>query len=286
MYLSPIRFLIEDVKSIFKINNQDFFDAVQVLTSSYDTKIKISIVCKSLTGIRELGANCNVKSYIIKINECLLCAIWCVSYFVANAYVALSDYLNESKPNLLIESDTLALIKYAKSLVPSFDDWPDGLPIPQDSETNPYAKLANMIMPIATDVILCHELAHLTLNHTKDGGIKQEVEADNIAINWILNQAREEYPVKELAVMTAFVTMILIDANADKEGQIHPSSFDRMINYLEDLKIDGNDVLWVLAILTYRAWENSFDKFSANVSQENDTFKNSFKSLISENNLK
>lgn len=255
MYLSPIRFLMNEVKNVFNINIQSFFDTVQKVVTEKNEKIKIKVVCKPLVGI---GASWHIDTCRIDISEELLCALWCASYFVANAYVSLSEYLKDDSNELQIEDDSLQLLKYAKSLVPSFTEWSEELPVPQDFETNPYAKLANLIMPIATDVIISHELAHLFLNHIKNGDIQQEIEADNLAVSWILDQKREEYPLKELAVMTSFITMILIDQNADKDGEHHPSSFNRMKNYLGGLKIEETDNLWTLAILTHKAWETQY----------------------------
>lgn len=249
--LSPIRFLLNEVKNVFSVNSELFFEAINnTQNNSNELRCQIKIKSDWLVGIKSVGAHWLVGTNQIEINECLLCAIWASSYFVANAYVSLCDYLNGHKDSLIIVGDSIGLIKYAKSLVPSFAEWPCELPVPQDFESDQYAKLANLIMPIASDVVLCHEFAHMHLKHDVEN-YQNEIDADNLAVTWIIDSKREGYPIKELAVMAAFITMSILDFNADKDGNCHPSSFSRMNNYLENLNIDDNDILWGLAILTY-----------------------------------
>lgn len=280
MYLSPISFLIEDIKGAFTINSQSFFSAIHDLAPNFDKKITIKIVSNRTKGIGVLKARCNVETGLIEINECLLCAIWAASYFVGNAFVSLNDYLSSKNDKLNIETVAMELVDYAKSLQPSYADWHEELPIPQDYKTNQYADLANLITPIAVDVILCHELAHLFLHHTPNGGKQQEIDADNLAIDWIIDSQREPYPIKELAVMTSFASMILVDISADKGGKHHPSSFLRIMNYIDRLGIEENDVLWALAILIYRAWEKSFRITEFDSPSRDVSFRQSFISII------
>ena len=280
MMLSPIRFLLSNIKNVFSINSEQFFEAInETLNCSDKLKYQIKIISDEMVGVKSVGARWFVETNRIEINECLLCAIWASSYFVANAYVSLCDYLNGNKDSLILEEDSIGLIKYAKSLVPSFAEWPCELPIPQDFERDQYANLANLIMPIASDVVLCHEFAHMHLKHNT-ANYHNEIEADNLAVNWIVNNSREKYPIKELALMSAFVTMTIIDAQAGKDGERHPSSFSRMNNYLASLEIEDNDILWAFAIITYRAWEKSFNQVPRDLPKENQSFKEIFVSHL------
>lgn len=280
MMLSPIRFLIGKVKDAFSINNQSFFDLIENIQPSQNIKLNIKVISESLIGIRKLNAHWNLKLNCIEINECLLCALWASSYFIANAYVSLCEYCNETKDYLPIEASSLELIRYAKSLIPSYNEWPENLPKPQDFENDHYAQIANWIMLIATDFVLCHEISHMYLNHYPNGGKQQEFDADNIAISWIVEHQNENYPLKELGVMAAFLTLILIDAYADKEGKHHPSAFSRMNSYLNGLNIDDNDILWLIAILSFRAWEESFNKVPQDLPSTNESYNAIFNSYV------
>lgn len=279
--LSPIRFLFEDIKQVLCINTEEFSDAVKEITSNYATKPQIKIVCDPNVGLQDLAACWEIGTTQIRINECLLCALWASSYFIANAYISLCDYLNKQSQILPIFDDSIELLNYAKSLCPSYAEWSCELPVPLDFENDQYANLANLIVPIAADVIICHETAHMFLKHQKDGGLQQEVDADNLAVNWIIGTKKEPYPIKELSVMCAFITNIFLTLTPKKQGNCHPSAFDRLKNYLENLSIDDNDILWVIAILSYRAWEKEFEKDELIIPENTEmTYKASFYSLL------
>lgn len=277
MPLSPVRFLLENVKNILSINTQSFKDAVQEVSSTSNSKCLITIKSDLHTSIRKLGAHWIIGTKHIEINECLFCALWASSYFVANAYVSLCDYLNDKNDELPIENDSIELLKYAKSLVPFFNEWPEGLPVPQDFKDDKYAKIANLIMPIAADVIICHEFAHMYLGH-KTKALQHEIDADNLAVNWVCPE-KEKYPVKELAIMTSFITMVLLDSTPYRDKTDHPASLTRMENYLNNLSIGDNDVLWGLAILTIKAWEKEFEEVEFSFPKK-DNLRENYESFV------
>lgn len=279
--LSPIRFLFEDIKQVFCINTDEFSDAVKEITSNSATKPQIKIVCDPNIGLQDLAACWEIGTTQIRINECMLCSLWVSSYFIANACISLSVYFNKQSQILPIFDDSIELLKYAKSLYPSYAEWPCNLPVPQDFENDRYANLANLIMPIATDVIICHETAHMLLKHQKNDGLQQEIDADNLAVGWIIGTEKEPYPIKELSVMCAFITNIFLTFSPQERGNCHPSVFDRLTNYLENLSIDDNDILWVIAILSYRVWEKEFEKEELILPDNSEiTFKENFYSLL------
>ena len=79
----------------------------------------------------------------------------------------------------------------------------------------------------------------------------------------------------------AFITNIFLTFTPQKQGNYHPSAFDRLTNYLENLSIDDNDILWVIAILSYRAWEKEFEEEELILPDNSEmTFKENFYSLL------
>ena len=278
---SPIRYLHHKIKNVLNYNNSSFYDAIKKLTSIEN--IKITICSKKECGWKELAAKCNIDKNSIIINECYLCSIWCCSYLTITIYDSINNFFVKEEKVLTFSNEAIELYDYAKSLAYSYDNWPNDLPLPQDENNHEIVEATNICAIIAIDVLLLHEMSHIYLKHQKGAGLEQEFQADIQAKNWMINDNNKDELCLQLAIMSAFFTLILMDETAQNDKSYHPSSFKRLMNVLESFNINDNDILWAIACIIFGIWDKSFNSILFEFrNTEEKTYKERFKCLLCE----
>lgn len=258
MCLSPIKKFWNFKERLFRNNSSEFWESIKNKTGNSNKKIKIIIISDRNIGFVQSGANCDLYNGVIRINEVFLCAIWGICFLTVLSYETLNKYLTKQGENKLIIPKSEDIINCIKQeFAYSYTQWPKGLPSPYEDNCS-FVKIANLIFPNVVNLILSHEIAHFCLDHNIDGPVAQEYEADEKAIEWVLNGVDEL--AKQLTIMSAFISMVLIDPYANKNNIKHPASFDRMINCLDKFEIEQNDILWAFGCLIFGFWDKTYNE--------------------------
>lgn len=113
----------------------------------------------------------------------------------------------------------------------------------------------NSLYVYATSFILLHEFSHYYLNHdfSGDGSYEEETEADQEAF-WSMYSDLEDKEKRTAmrGILCALVSLIFINKDL-QDDSIHPKPVERIFQYYEYLKCDGQDYSALLCYLFY-AW--------------------------------
>lgn len=113
----------------------------------------------------------------------------------------------------------------------------------------------NSLYVYAMSFILLHEFSHQYLNHdiNGNGSIEEESEADQVAF-WSMYSDLEDKEKRTAmrGILCALVSLIFMNKDLQDDG-IHPRPVERIFQYYEYLKCDGQDYSALLCYLFY-AW--------------------------------
>lgn len=156
------------------------------------------------------------------------------------------------------------------SLISVYSEWDLELPNPQEYYESDqfWVERVNGVFVNAAKYVLCHEFAHVELQHferiakgenTDADRKKIENEADLRAIDLILLGVSDQNSATvRLGVLTGLCSLIFFSSQTTSQN--YPSNEDRIHNILEKVNPDSEDGMWGIATLAFRLWDNSFSK--------------------------
>ena len=131
--------------------------------------------------------------------------------------------------------------------VSGVENWPQTLPRPARKDTDNAVSVANELFLAAVAWIIHHEIAHVRANHPamhRSYAVKQEVEADEMATDWILGKCNDPglRKKRQLGMVTALLAMQLLDEppGADTYVSTHPPTVERLYACLERARVDDD----------------------------------------------
>jgi len=205
--------------------------------------------------------------------------LWSVSYYML---VIFDDCIQEpminGAYNYKIEYDTpnkeIALAQYisARKLLSDYEaDYFWKLPnceMPSEEYAEIVGKV-NGIFSAGIAFIIAHEFAHKYLGHSdnvqKEDSIKQELDADNCAIENINNTfKREECINYKLGIIAVISSFLFMSKDSISWNDTHPDWVSRIQNAIEKLELSEDDNLWGIASFAILMWMNGYKEFSEN----------------------
>ncbi|MFN3641088.1 MAG: phage exclusion protein Lit family protein, partial [Flavobacterium sp.] len=163
------------------------------------------------------------------------------------------------------------LFNYAKSLIVMFSEWDkNNLPNPEEysAEDVFFIERANGLFVYAMNFILCHEFAHIELEHIekrKQGQnstsdiLKFEKEADARAMELVLNGINDKTKLSaEIGVLMGLCCMLFFKQKS--ETTTHPATDDRIHKLIEKVNASNADPHWGIAVLAFKLWDDQFVK--------------------------
>jgi len=193
---------------------------------------------------------------IIYIHETFMSYLWCISYVLmvhfeelVHTHIHNQHFPNQKKlPNYGIVEKSFELLQYTKGLIVHFEAWSEDLPNPEkyNAEDQFYVERTNSLYGYAMGWILCHEYAHIVLNHFSQAGktqLQKEKEADEYANNCILkmNNVTEQEKQSARVGSVAGLCSLLFFQEASKT-LTHPAPHLRVKTILDQYNL-GEDPL-------------------------------------------
>lgn len=279
----PIRVLQHNVTFQFETTNPTFIELSKTvikekgLQAGIGYHINDRAILEKVEGHRQTPyVNEKGKIYV---HETFLSYVWCVCYSMLVLYeeAIAKTSQNQVSKTLLHEIDTEKIEKaqdlfdYAKSLIVSFSPWDkDTLPNPEEYSTDDvfYIERANGLFIYAMNFILCHEFAHIELDHiekrkkgqnSQSDILKFEKEADSRAMELVLSGSTDKTKLSsEIGVLMGLCSMLFFKQKS--ETTTHPATDDRMHKLIEKVNAVDSDPHWGIAALAFKLWDNQFMK--------------------------
>ncbi len=257
--MTPIKYFRKLIYRIILPNSEEFQEACKNVAGGNKILIKISDN-HSLEDFK-FSPFVKMEAKEVVINESFLSALWCGCYITVSIFEAVINYLKDKEGSTSCDVNRICkdCHSYAKELTLGPAEWPSDLPKPDDKDTDENGKIievTNLVFMGALNYVVCHEIAHLYCKH-QNKGRENEIEADMLAIKWI-SKNNDPNDSLRLSYFAGFAFMILIDKDANIDGESHPSSFSRLISYLTKINVEKNDPLWGVACIIYGFWIKSF----------------------------
>ncbi|MGE8283982.1 MAG: phage exclusion protein Lit family protein [Stenotrophomonas lactitubi] len=131
--------------------------------------------------------------------------------------------------------------------VSGVESWPQTLPRPTRMDGDSAVSAANELFLMAIAWIIHHEIAHVRADHSalhRTYAVKQELEADEMATDWILGKCDDPglRKKRQLGMVTALLAMQLLDEppGADTYVSTHPPTVERLYACLERARVDDD----------------------------------------------
>jgi hypothetical protein len=215
----------------------------------------------------------------IFIHETFLSYVWCIAYSLWTLYdeavAKPSQNLHAGKQINEIDSEQIriseSVYRHGLSLYVFYSSLIDGkLPNPElySAEQSFYIGKSNGLYLQAINFILCHEIAHIYLGHTKEDPrnmadseiLIRERAADNAAIDWMLEGVTEENKATiHVGILIGLCSLLFLRSTT--KSTTHPNADDRIDNLLTLVQPGDNDPMWGIAALAFRLWDDQFQKF-------------------------
>lgn len=245
-------------------------------------KIKLEYLTEN---IKVIGPSTNGQK--ITIHDTFLSFLWSYIYSIV-VLTPMGDKELTSEEN----GEARILIKYAQGLMTKYTDWDkESMPNPEiyGKDCKRFIGVTNAIFLNSVQFILLHEFAHIFLGHTlvpasirtSDNIKKMEIDADNVAIGWALQNFEDDFTGK-IALISS-LNSLSFSPQKFSNSRTHPAPEDRIKMCLERLNLDDNDFLWGYAIYSIMEWQAYHELFYIpELYKKEDGFKMHFYKMISE----
>ncbi len=266
---TPIRWLLGHITGRFEQTNKHFYELCKELIKEgkLQQKIRLDNEHEGFSyGIAMIDSN-GVMTY----NECFLCYLWCMCYYGLVSYekaVVIHQQNKQNGTNNDIDRNAIYIAEkayqYAMSLVKFYSEWPSEIPTPQDHDHNEDVNFTNQLFLYAINYIMCHETAHVILEHkygiSGEESYKQEFEADMWSFKAILTPPYKDSELTiQMGILMGLCAMIMSSPETGDE-QVHPSSFKRLNAFLEMINPEPSNQIWAMACLYIGVWDMVFSK--------------------------
>ncbi len=228
-------------------------------------------------------------------NECFLCYLWCMCYYGLVSYEKAVVIHQQNKQNGVDnEIDREAIViaekarEYAMSLIKIYSEWPSEVPTPQEHDKDESVNFANQLFLYAMNYIMCHETAHVVLEHRGEllgeNSYKQEYDADLWAFDTILTPPYKDSELTvQMGILMGLCSMIMSSPRTD-DVETHRSSFKRLKKYFEKINPEPTSQLYAMACLYICVWDISFLKgydWSEQCDNYKEMYDNIYKQIVS-----
>jgi len=186
------------------------------------------------------------------------------------------------------------LRKYAHGLMKDYSPWDkEKLPNPElfGKDDNRFIGVSNAVFTLSVRFIFFHEFAHIFLEHpfvhakfrTPENIKKMETDADNVAMDWILQTLTNEDEFTGKLALISALNSLSFSPNKFSNSITHPAPEDRIATCLENLRLDDGDFLWGYAMWSIMEWQINHELFHLPFSyKEGDNLKNYFYDMVYE----
>lgn len=266
-YTTPVDCIKEHILKRFSNTNPEFYDYIDSLIRKGVIKQNI-IYCLENEKIKSPFVD---SDGYIHIQSTFLCYMWINSYYSLVMYEELAvkyfENLQQDKNHLInhaLISQTIDFQQYAMSLFKSYSDWDLTIyPSPKTPDTSGknYCDLATELTIYGMDYVLCHEFAHLELDHfhSTKNSIEKEKEADNRAFELILAGRNGSNNVSlEMGILMGLCGLIF--AKPKIGSSTHPDIIERIKSFLELINPNDNSFHWCYVCMIIGVWDNKFSK--------------------------
>lgn len=279
----PIRVLQHNVTFQFETTNPTFIELSKSVIKNKGLQAGIGYYINDKPILEKIDGH-NQTPFVnsngkIHVHETFLSYVWCVCYSMLVLYeeaIAKASQNQVSKTlvhHIDIEKINKAqeLFDYAKSLITSFSVWDkSNLPNPEEYSADDifFIERANGLFVYAMNFILCHEFAHIELEHfvKRQQGQNSvsdilifEKEADQRAMDLVLSGTTAQTKLSaEIGVLMGLCSMLFFKQKS--ETTTHPATDDRIHKLIEKVNASDSDPHWGIAVLAFKLWDNQFMK--------------------------
>lgn len=164
--------------------------------------------------------------------------------------------------------DAIDVFNWARNnqAVSGVEGWPHELPRPARGDTHNAVSVANELFLVAVAWIIHHEIAHVRARHPamhRSYAVKQELEADEMATDWILGKCEDPEMSKkrQLGMVTALLAMQLLDepSGVDTYVSTHPPAVERLYACLEQARVDDDGAPRAFAAVAVQLQLSQYD---------------------------
>lgn len=279
----PIRVLQHNITFQFETTNPTFLELTKTVIKDKGLQAGIGYYINDFPILHQVDGH-NQTPFVngngkIHVHETFLSYVWCVCYSMLVLYEEAIAKVsqNQVSKTLLHEIDkekidkAQELFNYAKSIIVMFSEWDkNNLPNPEEysAEDVFFIERANGLFVYAMNFILCHEFAHIELEHIeklKQGQnstsdiLKFEIEADARAMELVLNGINDKTKLSaEIGVLMGLCCMLFFKQKS--ETTTHPATDDRIHKLIEKVNASNADPHWGIAVLAFKLWDDQFVK--------------------------
>jgi hypothetical protein len=146
------------------------------------------------------------------------------------------------------------------------EEWPARLPRPKREGSDEAVSAANELFIAAIAWIIHHEIAHVRAKHPamhQIYAVKQELEADEMATDWILGKCDDPdlRKKRQLGMVTALLAMQLLDEPPGLDTYVgtHPPTVERLYTCLERAQVDDDAVPRAFAAVALQLQLSQFE---------------------------
>jgi hypothetical protein len=229
----------------------------------------------------------------ITIQETFLSFVWTICYshlvfFEEGVNKPLLNQIHGHKHEIdrAALHDAGNLYRYGVSLIHSFSRWDkESLPNPEMyANSEFYVEKANGLFTFAVAFILCHELAHIDLDHIRDiyvgkfDQVLDETAADRQAVLTMLRGAIDSKMKFNYGagMLLGFCSLLIL--KRELTDPTHPDIDERIERMLREQNLDDLSPLWGLATMSFRLWDDLHNAPTPRIRwpESGDTFKELF----------
>lgn len=267
----PIRVLKHNISNKFENLHGDFANEIQKLIKSGKLfpGIIYHITPRAIKRRQMPFVDENGK---VNIHETFMSYVWimcfCLFVFyeegVAKPMQKKQGQLNIAEIDVDLLSLSEELFQYGKSLVVAYSPWDkEYFPNPEEFSDSDefYVLRTNSLYMYAMTFVLAHEYAHIELDHFSkkhENSVAQEIEADNRAIELLLNcRDSENNKSVEYGLLLGFISLLFLKDSVYGEDT-HPDIDERIKSYLTVLDPPPDEPIWGIATLALKLWDNQF----------------------------
>lgn len=279
----PIRVLQHNIITQFEGTNPSFLELLKEVSEEKKLKPDIGYYINQHEILHKVDnhkqtpfVDENKKIYI---HETFLSYVWGISYSLLVLYEEdiAKESQNQISKKIIFEIDRKKIAKayelfnYSKSLITDYTEWDKlNLPNPEDysNEDKFFVEKANSLFIYAINFILCHEFAHVELDHhnlIKNGNyepsliLRLEKEADERAFDLILADVSGEFKLTaEIGVLMGLCSLLFF-SKFSKEGT-HPAPDDRINTLITRLNTSHASAHWGIGVVAFKLWDNQFQQ--------------------------
>ncbi|MDD3039478.1 phage exclusion protein Lit family protein [Bacteroides sp.] len=217
----------------------------------------------------------NTRSTVI-LSENYNQLLWCISYFICSSFDETLEYMDAKingkpcNPNTFIIKKSMSVFEAGLSLINEYNkEIFFKLPNPEKYSNDNQLDIekTNSVYCAGISFIILHEFAHHYYGHitycpSVDISKKEEFDADDFAIEYLLSKCTtlDSISSQKVGVIAVLISLFFCHKTDISGGDTHPDLDDRLYNYLGKLN-DNDDSIYAIVIYMLLIWmkKNNID---------------------------